>query len=191
MLRIDDTIISRDLLEKKFKCNLKKCRGTCCVYGDSGAPLEEEEVQILEDIYPFVKPYMRQEGIEAVEKIGTSMTDKDGDLVTPLIDGKECAYTQLINGIYLCAIEAAFMDGKIKFPKPISCHLFPVRTKKFTDFTAVNYEQWSICRDARKLGEEENVEVWVFLKEPLIRKFGKEWYKQLEIAARELKKQNI
>ena len=188
MLQIDDTIISGDIFEKKFKCDLEKCKGRCCVYGDSGAPLEEEEAEILNEIYPIIEPYMRPEGIQAIQEIGTSMIDKDGDLVTPLIQGKECAYTQAKNGIYLCAIEAAFFDKKIRFRKPISCHLFPVRTKKFKDFTAVNYEKWNICKDAWELGSKENLPVFIFLKESLIRKFGKSWFKKLSIAAKELHK---
>ncbi len=188
MLQIEDTIISRDVLEQKFKCNLEKCKGNCCVYGDSGAPLEEDEAQILNDIYPIVKPYMRSEGIQAIQEFGTSMIDKDGDLVTPLIQKKECAYTQVKNGIYLCAIEAAFFDKKIRFRKPISCHLFPVRTKKFKDFTAVNYEKWNICRNAWELGKKEEIPVYKFLEESLVRKFGEKWFKKLSIAAKELYK---
>lgn len=190
MLQIEDTIISRDVFEQKFKCDLEKCKGNCCVYGDSGAPLEEDEAQILDKIYPIVKPYMRSEGVQAIQEIGTSMVDKDGDLVTPLIKGKECAYTQVKDGIFLCAIEAAFFDKKTRFRKPISCHLFPVRTKKLKDFTAVNYEKWNICSDARELGAKEDLPVVDFLKESLIRKFGKSWYKKLRIAANELHKIN-
>ncbi len=188
MLQIDDTIISRDVFEQKFKCDLEKCKGNCCVYGDSGAPLEEEEAQILDKILPLVKPYLRPEGVLAIQEIGTSMLDKDGDLVTPLIKQKECAYTQVKNGIYFCAIEAAYSDKKIRFRKPISCHLFPVRIKKFKNFTAVNYEKWNICRDARVLGENDNLAVFNFLKESLVRKFGKSWFKKLSIAAKELQK---
>ena len=188
MLQIDNTIISRDIFEQKFKCDLEKCKGRCCVYGDSGAPLEEEEAQILEEIYPIVKSYMRPEGIQSILETGTSMIDKDEDLVTPLIQGKECAYTQVKDGIYLCAIETAFFDKKIRFRKPISCHLFPARIKKYNDFTAVNYEKWNICRDAWELGAKEDLPVIDFLKESLIRKFGKSWFKKLSIAAKELQK---
>lgn len=188
MLQIENTIISRDVFEQKFKCDLEKCKGHCCFYGDSGAPLEEEEAQILDEIYPIIEPYMRPEGVQSIQEIGTSMTDKDGDLVTPLIQGKECAYTQVKDGIFLCAIEAAFFDNKIRFRKPISCHLFPVRTKIFKDFTAVNYEKWNICRDARELGAKEDLSVVDFLKEPLIRKFGKSWFKKVSVAAKELRK---
>lgn len=190
MLQIDNTIISRDIFEKKFKCDLTKCKGNCCVYGDSGAPLEKEEIKILEEIYPKVKPFLRPEGIRAIEEIGTSMVDSDGDDVTPLINKNECAYTVIESGIYFCGIEKAYLKKKIKFQKPISCHIFPIRTKDYQDFTAVNYEKWDICKDAVKLGNEENVEVVDFLKRPLIRKFGKIWYKDLKIASKELKKSN-
>ncbi len=190
MLQIDNTIISLDIFEKKFKCDLAKCKGNCCVYGDSGAPLEKEEIKILEEIYPKVKPFLRPEGIKAIEEIGTSMVDSDGDDVTPLINKKECAYTVIENGIYFCGIEYAFLKKKTKFQKPISCHIFPIRTKDYQGFTAVNYEKWDICKDAVKLGNLENVEVVDFLKRPLIRKFGKKWYKELKIAAKELNNNN-
>ena len=190
MLQIDNTIISRYIFEKKFKCDLAKCKGNCCVYGDSGAPLEKEEIKILEEIYPKVKPFLRPEGIKAIEEIGTSMVDSDEDDVTPLINKKECAYTVIENGIYFCGIEHAYLKKKIKFQKPISCHIFPIRTRDYQDFTAVNYEKWDICKDAVKLGNEENVELVDFLKRPLIRKFGKIWYKDLKIAAKELKNNN-
>lgn len=188
MLQLENTIISLDVLEKKFKCDLAKCKGNCCVYGDSGAPLEKDEIRILEEIYPKVKPFLREEGVKAIEEFGTSMVDSDGDDVTPLINNKECAYTIIEKGIYFCGIEAAYLKKKIKFQKPISCHLFPVRTKDYQEFTAVNYEKWEICKDAVKLGNEENVSVVDFLKQALIRKFGKKWYKQLIIAEKELKK---
>jgi len=188
VLQIEDTIISRDVFEQKFKCDLEKCKGNCCVYGDSGAPLEEEEVQILDKIHPIIKPYLRTEGMLAIQEIGTSMVDKDGDMVTPLIHQKECAYTQLKDGIYLCAIEAAYFDKKIRFRKPISCHLFPVRTKSYKDFTSVNYEKWNICRDARVLGEKNELSVFNFLKDSLVRKFGVPWFRKLNIAAKELHK---
>jgi hypothetical protein len=188
VLQIDNTIISLDVFEKKFKCDLAKCKGKCCVYGDSGAPLEKDEVKLLEEIYPEVKPFLRPEGIMAIEEQGTSMVDSDGDDVTPLINHKECAYTIIENGIYFCAIESAYLKKKIKFQKPISCHLFPVRIKDYPEFTAVNYEKWEICKDAVKLGHEEDVSIVDFLKQALIRRFGKKWYKKLIIASKEFVK---
>ncbi len=190
MLSIDRTVISMNLFDKKFCCNLEKCKGSCCRYGDSGAPLEEAEAVILEEIWPVVEKYMRPEGIEAVREKGTSMVDSDGDTVTPLIGNDECAYAILEDGIFKCAIEKAWTDGKIKFRKPESCHLFPVRIKKYRDFDAVNYEEWKICKPARNLGEDLDLPVYKFLKEPLIRVYGKSWYKEVEKAAEEIKKLN-
>jgi hypothetical protein len=188
MLRIDDTIFSFDILEKKFRCNLPLCHGGCCRYGDSGAPLSAAETHILEDIWEDVKPYLRPEGIAAIEEKGRSMKDFENDNVTPLINNEECAYTLIKDGIYLCGIEKAWTDGKIKFQKPLSCHLFPARVKYFSDFRAVNYEELAICSPARKTGTEEGVYVYEFLKEPLIRAFGEEMYKDLCVAAEELRK---
>lgn len=190
MISIDRTVISMNLFDKKFCCNLEKCKGNCCRYGDSGAPLEEAEAVILEEIWPVVEKYMRPEGIEAVREKGTSMVDSDGDTVTPLIGNDECAYAIVEDGIFKCAIEMAWTDGKIKFRKPESCHLFPVRIKKYSEFDAVNYEEWKICKPAIYLGEELDLPVYKFLKEPLIRVYGKNWYKEVEKAADEIKKLN-
>jgi len=188
MLRIDDTIFSFDLLEKKFECDLPGCLGNCCRYGDAGAPLSREEAATLEEIYQVLKPYLRREGIEAIEKFGTSTVDTDTDLVTPLIEDRECAYTLLENGIYRCAIEKAHSEGKISFKKPLSCHLFPAKLKYFSDFKAVNYSELPICSAARRKGESGDAYVYQFLKEPLIRAFGESMYNELCIAAKELRK---
>jgi hypothetical protein len=188
MLRIDDTIFSFDILEKKFRCNLPKCLGSCCRYGDSGAPLSADEAQILKDIWVTVKPYLRSEGIAAIEEKGTSVTDFENDKVTPLIGNEECAYTIFKDNIYFCGIEKAWTDGKISFRKPLSCHLFPARIKYYSGFRAVNYEELTICSPARVTGEREGLFVYEFLKEPLIRALGQELYKELCIAAKELRK---
>ncbi len=189
MLQIENTIISLDILEKKFVCHLKACKGSCCVEGDSGAPLDAEETAILEQIYPHVKPNMTPEGIETVESKGTWVVDNDGDLVTPLVKNQECAYVyRNEDGIVLCAIEKTYNEGTIAFQKPVSCHLYPVRVKKYTDFDAVNYQSNHLCVPARINGEKLGVPIYQFVKGPLIRKFGEEWYKQLEIAAKELLK---
>lgn len=186
LIQIGNSIVSLDLFEKQFECDIVKCKGECCVYGDSGAPLEPEEGIILEKIYQKVKPVLRQEGIEAIEEIGTSMTDSDGDLVTPLIRNRECAYTLVEEGIYKCGIERAYQKNKISFRKPSSCHLFPVKIKKYSGFDGVNYENWKICEPARILGEKKAIPVYRFLKDALIRKFGKKWYRELEKVAAEL-----
>jgi hypothetical protein len=188
MLRINDTIFSFDILEKKFICNLPKCFGNCCRYGDSGAPLTTDEAQLLEDILDEVRPYLRPEGIAAIDEKGTSVTDFDNEKVTPLIGNEECAYTNKDGNIFLCGIEQAWSDGKISFRKPLSCHLFPVRIKHYSDFRAVNYEELAICSSARVEGESKSIYVYKFLKEPLTRALGKELYNELCIAASELKK---
>lgn len=191
MLQIDRALISFDILEKTFVCDLNACKGACCVEGDSGAPLEDEETQLIEDVYPTVKKYMTKEGIKTVEKEGTWVIDTDNDKVTPLINKQECAYTfKDDQGIIKCAIEKAFFNNEITFRKPISCHLYPIRITKYNDFDAVNYESNKLCIPARICGEKHGVEIYKFVKDPLIRKYGEEWYTKLEIAVDELAKQN-
>lgn len=191
MLRIGDTIFSLDIIEKKFKCDLPLCLGNCCRYGDSGAPLTENEVEILEKIWPDVKPYLRPEGIAVIEKEGTSITDFENDKVTPLIGNEECSYAVLKGNIFMCGIERAYADGKITFQKPLSCHLFPARVKQYPGFRAVNYQELSICHQAVECGKKKDVYVYQFLKVPLIRAFGEEAYNELCIAAEELRKNPI
>lgn len=188
MLSIGRTVVSMDLFEKRFICDTKKCRGLCCYYGDSGAPLTEEEGKILEKIYPVVKNYMRPQGIASVESQGTSVIDREGDLVTPMVGRAECAYAIVENDIYMCAIEIAWQQGEVDFRKPESCHLFPVRVKRYRELDAVNYEEWKICRTAIEKGVAEDLPVYRFLEEPLTRVFGIEWYRELAIAAEEIEK---
>ena len=189
MIQIDDKVVSSEILQKKFCCDIVQCKGLCCVHGSSGAPLSAEEAIILEEILPKVKPYMVKAGIEAVEKQGTSVTDSDSDLVTPLIDGKECAYVVFQDGIAICAIEKAWFDKKVDFRKPISCHLYPIRVKDYETFTALNYDVWDVCAPARKLGENNELPVYKFLKEAIIRAYGEEFYEQLEDAEKLLSSQ--
>ena len=188
MLRIDDTIFSFDILEKKFRCDLPLCLGNCCRYGDSGAPLSADEVHTLEEVYEKVKPYLREEGIKTIELKGKSVKDFENDNVTPLINNEECAYTVFDGDIFKCAIEKAYEDGKITFRKPLSCHLFPARIKYYSDFRAVNYQELAICKAARDAGEEEGIYVYEFLRVPLTRALGEEMYKELCIAAEQLRK---
>lgn len=189
MIQIDDTIISTDILKKEFVCNLQKCKGICCVEGDSGAPLDEDELPVLEEIFPKIKSHLRPEGIKAIEEQGTYVKDFDGEWVTPLVDGNECAYVVFEkNGITKCGIEKAYEAGDIDFQKPISCHLYPIRLTKLKEFTAVNYDRWDICSDACSLGKELNVTVAEFLKKPLIKRFGEEWFEELMQAKEEIKK---
>jgi hypothetical protein len=183
MLQIGDNLISSDVLEKKFCCDLEKCKGACCVQGDAGAPLTPEEVKILKKIYPKVKPFLREVSIEAIDSQGTHVIDDEKETVTPLVDNKECAYAVFENGIAKCGIEKAYTEGKIKFRKPISCHLYPIRLRRYKSFTAVNYDIWSICEPARILGNRENIPLHSFLKDAVIRKFGRNWFKQLKLAA--------
>lgn len=184
MLQIDDKIISVDLLERHFCCDLEVCSGVCCVHGDSGAPLEQEEKKVLQQELENFLPYLTKKGQEAVAEQGVAVVDSDGDLVTPLVaNAEECAYSYFTEeGLCLCAIEKAYLDKKTTFRKPISCHLYPIRVKKLGDNLALNYDRWSICRCARDKGEREKIPVFRFLKEPIIRKFGKGFYKQLEEA---------
>lgn len=180
MFQIGNTLVSEDVLSEEFVCNLSKCKGICCVEGDSGAPLNEDELPILDDIYEDIKPYLRPEGIEAIEKNGKYERDSDGEWVTTLVNGGECAYVIFDeNGITKCGIEKAYEDGVVDYKKPISCHLYPIRLKEYKKFTAVNYHVWDICSDACALGKELKVNVVHFLKDALIRKFGQEWYDEL------------
>lgn len=184
MLQIGKTLVSLDVIESKFVCDLDKCKGECCVAGDSGAPLEEAETKEIAAAYPVIKDMLQPEGIESVETYGTHTIDSDGDLVTPLIGGnRECAYTIFENGIATCALEKAYFQGKISFRKPVSCHLYPIRIQKLKNFDAVNYDRWDVCSAACKLGEQLKVPVYKFLKDALIRKYGPEWYNELSLAA--------
>ena len=188
MIKIGEVLVSDDVVEKEFVCNLDKCKGACCVEGDFGAPLNEDELPILEEIYPIVKPYLTKDAIRVIEKLGTHTTDDDGDLCTPVIDGRECVYAIYDKqGILKCGIEQAYLDGKITWKKPISCHLYPIRVKDFTEFAAVNYDRWDICDPACSLGAELEVPVYKFVKEALIRRFGEDWYAELEKVAEDLK----
>ncbi|MBL0097087.1 MAG: DUF3109 family protein [Bacteroidetes bacterium] len=184
MLQIGTTLVSIDLVENQFVCDLEKCKGECCVAGDSGAPLEESEMKEIENAFPVIKSYLQQEALQSIEQQGLYLKDADGDLVTPIIDGhRECVYTLFENGIAKCAFEQAYFEGKISFRKPVSCHLYPIRIQKLKDYDAVNYDRWSICSAACTLGKNLKVPVYKFLKEALIRKYGEEWYNELEVVA--------
>lgn len=190
MLQIDNTIISLDVLEKEFICDISICKGDCCVQGDSGAPLEDDEILYLEENYEKIKPYLTDKGKKVIKKHGIWFTDSEGEKVTTLINNKECAFIVFDNGIAKCGIEMAKNNGDIDFLKPISCHLYPIRVKEYSDFFAVNYNTWDICASAVRFGKFKGVKVYEFLKEPLIRKFGEEWYKDLCVAAEHLKNKN-
>lgn len=180
MIVLQNTVISDDIRDNFFVCNLEKCKGACCVEGDLGAPLEAGELQILADSYEHIKPYMTGAGKLAVEEQGLYIQDFEGDYSTPTIENRECAYALYDNqGILKCAIEQAYYDGKISWKKPISCHLYPIRITRYDDFEALNYDRWSICAAACNFGADLGVKVYQFLKEPLIRKYGEGWYAEL------------
>jgi len=182
MIDIDGKIISREVFSQKFVCDLSACKGACCVEGDSGAPLDKEESVLLSQNIEKIKPFISNKGIEAIENQGASVVDPyDNELVTPLIDGNECAYTVFDeNGTAKCGIENAYKSGAIGFNKPISCHLYPIRLNKYQNFVAVNYHKWPICKPAIDCGVKLNVKVYKFLKEPIIRKFGDDFYNKLQ-----------
>lgn len=189
LVEINDKIISTELFEKNFVCDLNACKGACCIEGDGGAPLTMEEVDVLEEIFDEVKPYMRPEGIAEVEKNGVFYMDIDNEPATTLINGGECAFVYFDEkGMAKCAIEKAHKEGKVDFKKPISCHLYPIREKKFTDYIALNYHKWSICDPACRLGDELKVPIFRFLKEPIIRAYGEEFYNELEVVNEEIQK---
>lgn len=184
MIEIGKTIVSLDLLESRFCCDLNNCKGACCVDGDSGAPLTEDEAARIEELYPYFEEYLSEVNRSEIARQGYSIIDSDGDLVTPIIGNNECVYTYVDEqGITFCAIERAFLEKQTSFRKPVSCHLFPVRIKEYKRFDAVNYEKLKICKPGRVCGKKLNMPMWKYLKEPLIRKYGEEWYAELEIAA--------
>lgn len=190
MIQIDDTLVSLDVIEKFFLCDLSHCKGECCVEGDSGAPLEPGEVEELEKVLPVVWNDLSEKAKAVIDHQGVSYVDEEGDRVTSIVDGKDCVFTCYdSDGTCKCAVEKAFREGKTSFYKPVSCHLYPVRITEYPDFKAVNYHKWDVCKAAALLGEKERVRVYQFLKEPLVRKFGEQWYAALEECATEWLKQ--
>jgi len=186
MIQIGDKIISRDLFENHFICHLEKCEGNCCVFGDSGAPLEDNEAYLLFRDLEQIVPFMRAEGKRAVRDQGAWVIDRDNEKVTPLVGREECAYVVFEDAIARCAIEQAYDEGGITFRKPVSCHLYPIRIGKLKQGIALNYHQWSICEPARILGKKEGVPVFRFLKDAINRVYGEEFYGELEMVYREL-----
>lgn len=183
MIEVGSVLVHEDVISEHFVCNLNRCKGACCLEGDSGAPLNHNELQLLQDIYPKVKPYMTAKGIATIEKEGTHVTDFEGDYTTPCVDtNKECAYVTWENGITKCAIEKAWENGDVDWRKPVSCHLYPIRITNYPEFDVLHYDRWHICSPACSFGEELKVRVYEFLKEPLIRKYGAAWYQELEEA---------
>ena len=189
MLQIGKTIISLDVIQKKFCCDLEKCKGGCCVDGDSGAPITEEEAEQIEQMYPYFEEYLSIQNRDEILKQGFSITDFEGDLVTPIIGKNECVYTFVDwAGITKCAIEKAWFEKRIAFRKPVSCHLFPIRISEYKRFDAVNYQELDICKAGQLCGEKHEIPLWKYLKEPLIRKYGQAWYDEFTITAENIPK---
>ena len=181
MIEIDGVILSDDVMDEFFVCNLDQCKGACCIEGDLGAPLTDDELEQIELAYAEVAPYLTNEGRAAIAAQGKYVLDVQGENSTTTINNKECAYAIYDDhGILKCGIEQAYNDEKISFKKPISCHLYPIRVSKYDTFEAINYDRWHICNPACSLGKELGVPVYQFLKEPLIRKYGQEWYEKLD-----------
>ncbi len=188
MFQIEKTLVSEDLIEKEFVCNLSSCKGVCCVSGEGGAPLLEDELPILEEILPKVLPYLSEESKQVLENQGAWVKVANEALETPMFpNAGACAYlmppTSENGGISKCGIEKAYEDGVISWKKPVSCHLYPVRVQDYSEFSAVNYHKWDICNSACSLGASLKVPVYKFVKEALIRRFGEDWYKELEQVA--------
>ncbi len=183
MLQIGNALVSLDLAERFFCCDLEACKGECCIEGDAGAPVTEEEVKEIERALPVVKRHMLPDGIKEVEKCGCGYVDSEGDLVTTIVDGRDCAFTcRGENGMCLCAIEKAQRLGETDVEKPVSCALYPLRLTEYPTFTAVNYHRWSICRPAEENGKKIGMRLYQFLEGPLTRRFGREWYEELVLA---------
>ena len=181
MILVGNVVLSDDIKENFFVCDLEACKGACCVEGDSGAPLDDDETKILEEIYPLVKDYITEEGRQVIEAQGTWVIDSDGDKVTPTLGAnRECAYALYdARGILKCGIEQAYLDGKTSWKKPISCHLYPIRLTKYDQYDALNYNRWHICDPACQLGKSLQVPLYAFLKDALVRKYGEAWYAEL------------
>ncbi|HOW24188.1 MAG TPA: DUF3109 family protein [Bacteroidales bacterium] len=179
MIVIDDKLISDDVARLRFACDLSCCHGACCVEGDAGAPLEMDEISLLEDHIEEIKPFMAEEGIRIIEEQGVFDYDSKGDFVTPLVHGRECAFVYMEGQVARCSIEKAYEEQRITFRKPVSCHLYPVRITHYKMYEAVNYHRWHICEKALIRGKAEGIFLWQFLREALIRKYGEAWYNEL------------
>jgi hypothetical protein len=181
MIIIGNTLLSDEIYLEQFVCDLDVCKGGCCVEGDAGAPLTEEETLVLQEIYATVKPYMIEKGIATVEQDGAWVKDIQGEMTTPLVEGGQCAYVFFDEkGIAKCAIEKAWEEGRVSFQKPVSCHLYPIRISEHEHYDALNYHRWPICNCARKKGRKLKVRVYRFVKDALVRKYGQDWFDELE-----------
>ncbi|MDE6586933.1 MAG: DUF3109 family protein [Paramuribaculum sp.] len=180
MLQIKDTLVSLDLAEEFFCCDLDQCLGACCIEGDAGAPLEINELERLEEVLPEIEGDLLPRAVDEIRESGVAYTDEEGDLVTTIIDGRNCAFSCYAEGgKCLCAIDKAYREGRVKWRKPISCYLYPLRLTNYPTFTAVNYHRWKICRPAVANGRRLGIRLYQAMKEPLIERFGREWYEEL------------
>ncbi|MDR1793630.1 MAG: DUF3109 family protein [Bacteroidales bacterium] len=180
LIAVANTLIDKDIFEKYFCCPLDCCCGACCVEGDAGAPLTEEEISVIEDNMEFILPYLPPHSQQILQKKGVFEYDATGNLVTTLVDNKECAFVFFENNIAKCAIEKAFFSQKITFPKPISCHLYPIRIIDHQYYFALNYDKWKVCKGAEERGKELKMSVFIFLQEPLKRRFGATWLEEVK-----------
>lgn len=191
MIQVDEVLLSEELFSKHFVCDLNACKGACCIEGDAGAPLSIDETGILSDELEAILPYLTEKGKNSIAKQGPFTLDEDGEFVTTLNDGKECAFTTYDqNGIAKCGIEDAYRAGATNFKKPISCHLYPIRIQQLKYYEALNYHRWGICEPACSCGSKLQIKVYQFLKEALIRKYGEDWYAQLIEVDRLLENEN-
>lgn len=187
MIQIGNTLVSDDLLTESFVCDLNACKGACCVEGEYGAPLTQDEADELAHLKDQIAPYLSDEGKATIADQGAWVTGEDGELETPLMPTGHCAYViEDADKKLKCGLETVHQEGVLSFKKPLSCHLYPVRVQQYSSFEAVNYHRWDICGAACALGSSLKVKVYVFVKEALVRKFGEEWYAALEKAGAEL-----
>lgn len=187
IIQVGDVLLSPDILTEQFCCDYEKCKGVCCVEGDAGAPVTIDEVMELENALDAVWDDLSASAQAEIDKHGVAYNDRDGDLVTSIVGGKDCVFTCYEGDSCLCAVERACRQGRCSFVKPISCALYPIREKRLSNgLVALNYHQWEVCKDARALGRKLNMPVWKFLREPLVRRFGQEWYDELTLTAEAL-----
>ena len=193
IIMVGDVLVHSDIITRHFCCDLSVCRGKCCIEGDAGAPVTLDEVAQIENVLDTVWPMLSSAAQAEIDRHGVAYTDEEGDLVTSIVQGKDCVFTcyrdlplphhGTVRDCCLCALECAFREGRTQWPKPMSCYLYPIREKKLGTLTGLNYHRWTVCKEAVALGEKLQMPVYTFLREPLIRRFGPEWYEELERAA--------
>lgn len=192
MIQIQDVIVSFDVLTKEFCCDLAACKGACCIDGDAGAPVTKDEIAAIEELLPIIWEELSPEAKQVIKDQGISYTDTEGETVISIVNGKDCVFTcHDEKGYCYCSIERAFRQGRCQFVKPVSCHLYPIRVKKLGDGWGLNYNRWDVCHAAVLKGQKEHLPLYKYLKEPLIRRFGNEWYQELEITVTEMQRQHI